>query len=254
MATNFTDINLTGLSNNVYTNRYVGGSDLEAKVHPYIKGYFYIIFELPSIFDNTVIDSASNTLLSAAEGFTPPGDRQIKTEDIQGMGGLDSTFITGQQIDRSFSVQYREYWGAPIFRIHRQWTSIINPIAGGYIKGSNEEANKFSVESYKGKCWVIQTKPVLGNKDKGFNIEDIEKVFYMDGVFPKTDLMSAYDSNITDNSIVRPSIQYSFDGFPLDETDEAVLAKAVDKLNGKVQIDDAGSKSSYEVFKILADS
>ena len=248
----FTNIVINGTNSN-YTNRYIGGSELDSNMHPYIKGYFYTLFELPEIFNNDDSEVVS-TLLSSAEGFTPPGDRQLKTEDIMGMGGLDATFVTGQQIDRSFGVQYRDYWGALIFRIHRKWTSIINPYAGGFIKNSNssDAGNKFQVQAYKGRCWVIQTKPVLGNSEKEFTADDIEKIFFFDGVFPRTDLLSAYDSNITDNSIVKPNIQYSFDGFPLDETDPDVLSNAVIKLNQAVKIDDSNSKSSYKVFAELA--
>jgi len=250
---NFTSIKFDKLSSNIYNNRYLGGSELEANVHPYVKGYFYTIFELPDIFNDTDEANVQKTLLSAAEGFTPPGDRQLKTEDIMGMGGLDATFVTGQQIDRNFSIQYRDYWGAPIFRIHRQWTSIINPYAGGVIKTSTNQdsVNNFESKAYKGKLWVIETKPVLGNSDKEFTEDDVQKVFYFDGVFPRTDLISAYDSNITDNSVVRPNVQYSFDGFPLDETDPVIVTNALTKLNALTKIDNAGSKSSYKVFSDL---
>jgi len=249
---NFTNISLNNLSSNVYNNRYLGGSELESNVHPYIKGYFYTIFELPEIFSTTNQDSAQKTLLSAAEGFTPPGDRQLKTEEIMGMGGLDSTFVTGQQIDRNFSIQYRDYWKAPIFRIHRQWTSIINPYTGGAVKAAESASlNNFDVKSYKGRLWVIETKPVMGNSAKEFEEDDIQKVFYFDGVFPRTDLMSAYDSNISDNSVVRPNVQYSFDGFPLDETTPEILTNATAKLNTLLKIDSASSKSSYKVFSDL---
>jgi len=248
----FTNIDLTKLSANAYTNKYLGGKGLDNTMNPYIKGYFYVIFDLPDIFDTNTSVNVKNTLLSSIEGFTPPGDRQLKTEDLQGMGGIDSSFITGQQIDRTFSLQYREYWGAPIFRIHRQWTNIINPYAGGYIKSTTSGTSTFGSKLYKGRCWVIQTKPVLGNSEKAFDKDDIEKVFFFDGVFPRTDLLSVYDANITDNSVVKPQIQYSFDGFPLDETNSSILENAVTKLN-EYKIDNGPNiKSSYMVFKNLS--
>jgi hypothetical protein len=252
MAINAITFNNTATSS--YTNRYTGGSDLAANANPFIKGYFYILFELPDLFStgNTDTDSKNNLqklLLSSAESYTPPGDRQIKTEDIQGMGGLDSSFITGQTIDRNFSIQYKEFWGAPLFRIHRKWTSIINPYAGGLVKGEYNDIT-FEANSYKGKLWVIQTKPVVGTSDANFKESDIIKVDYFDGVFPRTDLKSIYDSNITDNSIVRPNVQYSFDGFPLDETNDQVLAAAVIKLNSALV--GATTSNSYQVFSNLA--
>lgn len=251
----FNAISFNNVSNAIYGNRYQGGSNLEKSTHPFIKGYFYVIFELPNIFTSGDRSKLTNLLLSSAESYTPPGDRQLKTEDIMGMGGVDATFITGQQIDRNFSIQYKEYWGAPIFRTHRQWTSIIDPYSGGAIKKSSTgSVSNFEIEAYKGQVWVIQTKPVLGNSATNFTLDDIIKVDFMDGVFPKTDLKSIYDSNITDNSLVRPNVQYSFDGFPLDETNDEIKKKALSKLNDMLLIDGTMSDSSYNVFDKLTNS
>jgi len=249
----FNAISFNNVSSAVYGNRYQGGSNLEIDSHPFIKGYFYVLFELPKIFDNSDLNKLQNLLLSSAESFTPPGDRTMKEEVIMGMGGLDSSFITGQQIDRNFSVQYKEYWGSPIFRIHRQWTGIIDPYSGAAIKTGSDEKSKFLTSSYKGKAWVIQTKPVLGTQTNTFELEDIIKVDYFDGVYPKTDLKSIYESNIQDNSLVRPNIQYGFDGFPLDETNDNVKKEALDKLNTILLTDAPTSKSSYNVFKQLTE-
>jgi len=165
----------------------------------------------------------------SAESYTPPGDRQINLQDIQGQGGVDSSFITGQTITREFTIQYKDYWGAPIFRIHRQWTNYINP----YL-GASTIADTFSANEYKGACMVIQTKPIVrqaGDNNINWKANDIIKIDYFDGVQPLTDLKSAYDANITDNSFVKPQVQYKFDGFPLDETNDTVMIKAVNILN-----------------------
>jgi len=218
-------------------NRYLGGANRDTDSHPYVKGYFYVFFGFPlDLFpaaagDQTGFITADQALvytLSAAEGYTPPGDRQLKTEDIMGMGGVDSSFITGQTIDRNFSLMFRDYWGAPIFRIHRQWTQYLNPYFGGVTGMSS--GSVFAPYEYKGTCMVIQTKPVTKLNASDWNAGDIIKVDYFDGVFPITDLKSAYDSNITDNGVARPTVQYRFDGYPLDETNDDVLAKAVDVL------------------------
>jgi hypothetical protein len=220
-------------------NRYLGGYGRTVDSHPYVKGYFYVFFGFPSsIFINGVatptgdspikgvhsinsIDALSYTL-SAAEGYTPPGDRQVKTEDLMGQGGVDASFMTGQTIDRNFSIQYRDYWGSPIFRVHRQWTQYLNPYYGG-----STLATDFAAKEYKGTCMIIQTKPITRVFGSDWVKNDIIKVDFFDGVFPVTDLKSAYDSNITDNSIARPTVQYRFDGFPLDETNPLVMEKAL---------------------------
>jgi len=230
-------------------NRYLGGFGRQEDSHPFVKGYFYVYFNLPSSLftdgdknvDNLMPKKAvaQTYMLSAAEGFTPPGDRQLKYEDVQGMGGVDASFITGQTIDRSFSIQYRDYWGAPIFRAHRQWSSYLNPYYGGVAINTftnSAQGTMFSANEYKGTCMIIQTKPITPKGPSSayahtFKEADIIKVDFFDGVFPVTDLKSAYDSNITDNTIARPTVQYRFDGFPLDETNSMVAASALHLLN-----------------------
>jgi len=218
-------------------NRYLGGAQRTVDSHPYVKGYFYVFFGFPPnlFFDGTSTaegitnESALIYTLSAAEGYTPPGDRQLKTEDVMGMGGVDSSFITGQTIDRNFSLQFRDYWGAPIFRIHRQWTQYLNPYFGGVTGHADGTGTLFQASDYKGTCMIIQTKPVT-KLEGNWSADHIIKVDYFDGVFPTTDLKTAYDSNITDNTIARPTVQYRFDGFPLDETNPEVLNKALQAL------------------------
>jgi hypothetical protein len=217
-------------------NRYLGGFNRQQDSHPYVKGYFYVFFGFPERLFSTNSITKHQALvysLSAAEGYTPPGDRQLKTEDVMGMGGVDASFITGQTIDRNFSLQYRDYWGAPIFRIHRQWTQYLNPYFGGVTDnygGEDSPIPMFMAQEYKGTAMVIQTKPITKRRGNDYGPQDIIKVDFFDGVFPVTDLKSAYDSNITDNSIAKPTVQYRFDGFPLDETNDDVMDKALEVL------------------------
>lgn len=258
-------ITLDGANNNQNhspdINRYLGGARRGVDSHPYVKGYFYVFFGFPTdLFPDSASEESSIIkeramiyTLSAAEGYTPPGDRQLKTEDIAGQGGVDSSFITGQTLDRNFSIQYRDYWGAPIFRIHRQWTQYLNPYIGGATtvrRGDVTQNVEFAPYEYKGTCMIIQTKPVT-LIDTGYSESDIIKVDYFDGVFPTTDLKSAYDSNITDNGIVRPTVQYRFDGFPLDETNPAVRQKALQILNS---VDYNRANASPKIYEDLIES
>ena len=217
-----------------HTNRYSGGAQRTVSDHPFVKGYFYVFFGFPAkLFDNSSgisADSARKYLLTSAEAYTPPGDRQINIGDIQGLGGIGASFITGQTIAREFSIQYKDYWGSPIFRVHKVWANYINPFLG-----VSSVASKFSPQEYKGVCVVIQTKPIARkvgeNTDSDWSADDIIKVSLFDGVQCLTDFNSIYDSNITDNSFVKPVAQYKFDGYPMDETNPDVLNKAVDILN-----------------------
>jgi hypothetical protein len=236
MALNYTD-DFANVSSVNSSNRYLGGSD--KTIHPYVKGYFYVFFEFPPIVAKKVGETNANVggkiLLSLCEGFTPPGDRQLKTETVTGMGGLDADFVTGQTLDRSFSLMYRELWGNPIFVYHRAWTGIIDP----YL-GLNNSGLKFIPKNYKGRVLVIQTKPNIVNStdsDVQVDVRDsIIKVNLFDGVVPITDLSSVYDSNINDNSIVRPTVSYRFDGKDYDETYDGVLSTAESVLSAHIQV------------------
>lgn len=233
MSSFLDNIKLTGGQTNVFADRYQGGQGRGESDHPFVKGYFFVFFGLPStLFGSGGITNATakNYLLSSAEGFTPHADRQIVTQDTQGMGGAGgASFITGQQISRDFSIQYKDYWGSPIFRVHRTWTGYLDPYLGVSVKAKN-----FSASEYKGTCMVIQTKPVarkVGENQEPWSDKDIIKVFFYDGVQCLTDFNSIYDSNIADNSFVKPTAQYKFDGYPLTELNEDVLNSAVTILN-----------------------
>ena len=248
-------------SDDKHANRYTGGS--AQKDHPFIKGYFYVFFGFPSALFETsgsalTGSAAQKYLLTSAESFTPPGDRTLNMQDLQGQGGVDASFITGQTIARDFSIQYKDYWSAPIFRIHKRWANYINP----YL-GVSTVAKDFTPNEYKGVCMVIQTKPVarkgagsdttLASAVEPWQKGDIIKVHLFDGVVSITDFNSIYDANITDNSFVKPVAQYKFDGYPLDETDPDTLTKALAVLNSASLFDktsaaykDLATKSTIE--------
>lgn len=234
MSSFLDSISIDGGNSSNSADRYIGGASRTASDHPFIKGYFYVFFGLPNTLftENGITRSnAKNYLLSSAEGYTPHADRQMMLQDTQGMGGAGgASFIAGQTITREFGIQYKDYWGAPIMRVHRTWTGYLDPYLGTSIV-----AKDFSSSEYKGTCMVIQTKPVArattGGSPQVWATSDIIKVAYYDGVQCLTDLNSAYDSNIMDNSIVRPQVQYRFDGYPLNETNATVLATAVAVLN-----------------------
>ena len=230
-------------------DRFLGGSSVST-YHPYVKGYFYVFFQFPPIVSTYNSNlKKSNTLLSLCEGFTPPGDRQLKTEDVTGVGGVDASFVVGQTIDRGFSLMYRDVWGSPVFVYHRAWTSIIDPFLGGMVEGSATQ--DFVPSEYKGKVLVVQTKPValktstaLGSSSETSakpSAKDIIKVSLFDGVVPITDLNSVYDANINDNSIVKPTIQYKFDGKEYDETVKGVRELALAALSSLTSTRSAAS-------------
>lgn len=223
---------------------YVGGSKRTAADHPFLSGNLYVFFGFPGKIltgtANMEATHAQGTLLTAAEEYTPHADAQIKVVDVEGQGGVGASFIAGRTNSREFTILYKDFWKAPVFRIHRRW-GFINPWLGG-----SDIAGDYSAMEYKGTCMVIQTKPVVRTgtsaDDGGFTNEDIIKIAYYDGVFPKVDLSAVYSANIAENTLIKPSVPYSFDGVPLDETNTKVLEAAVTILN------------TQEVFAQIADT
>jgi hypothetical protein len=239
-----TNLDLSNIVNSgLSANRQISTA---SNVHPYVKGYFYVYFKFPTIVlnrittgDNYSNDKLSNILLALCESYTPAGDRQIKYEDVIGLGDVGSSYITGQTIDRNFSLMFRDLWGSPILKIHRAWTSIIDPIFGGLVRNADDKDEiKFLPSTYKGSVIVIQTKPIAIYEEYTQNkltAEDIVKVDLYTGVFPTTDLSSVYDANITDNSIVRPTITYRFDGAKYDESyDKTLVDTALQLLQSRI--------------------
>ena len=208
-------------------SRYFGGSNL--KDHPYIKGYYQVFFELPSvIFESDDIQNNNAVILTAAtDSYTPHGDRQLQKVDIIGQGNVGSSHISGQQITRDFSITFNEKHKSPVWTIFKRWTSVINPYTG-----VSDILEDFVGEEYKGRCMVVQTKPI--RLDAEVSEEKIQnsiiRISYYDGVFPITDFNSAFDASNQTNDNVSLQAQFSFDGYPLDHTNQKTFNLAVSNI------------------------
>jgi hypothetical protein len=210
-------------------NRYMGGH--KRYNHPFINGYWYIILELPLklIGDETNM-SAVKWLHSTAEGFTPPSRTMTKV-DIPGLGGLGSSYIAGQQLTRTFSVTFREYQNTPVFSTITAWTSVIDYHYGiSPLKGT-----EYIPINYKGAAWVFLCKPTTssGTSDDPSSIakEDIEQLFFFEGVFPEGSPYDAFNSDINTNDSVQLNVSFSFDGWVYGKEHETVMANAIKKIN-----------------------
>ncbi len=212
--------------------RYSGGA--YSKTHSAVKGYFYVLFGLPSLlFTNDKYSSshAKNHLLSNAIQFTPHSDAQINVAEEKGLGGTTSNFITGVTGTTDFSLTFRERFGSPVYRAISLWASYMNP----YL-GASTVAKQFSGDEYKGICMVIQTKPVARGKNLEANTtewtkDDLLQVYIYDGVFPTINPSSAFDSSIEDNSLMQLNVPFKFDGTPLSIVTDGIADQAVQVLN-----------------------
>jgi hypothetical protein len=207
------------------------------KNHPYVSGYWYLVINVPQIIfgDRTV--NTQIWLHSVCESFTPP-TKTIRKEDIPGLGGVGASFITGQDITRTFTITFKEYQHLPIKKIFDMWTGVMD-----HHHGLSPLAGKNWVpRSYKGNCFVILAKPTgynaFRNGKEGMGaigLEDIEDVYFFEGVFPETDPNDGFNSDISSTSFVTHSINFSFDGFPLNSEIPGVAAAALESLDSAIE-------------------
>ena len=205
--------------------RFLGGHGREG--HPYVNGYWQFFVSPPKQLFNGLEPDINIWLHTTAEGFTPPS-RNVNKADVPGQGGLGSSWVTGQSLQRNFSITHREYRDVPLLRIFQLWTSVIIP----HIGISEIPGSRWMGTSYKGHAFVILTKPTgHDGSNSMINRDDIEELFYFDGIWPENEPVDVLQQDISANDIVQYSINYSFDGWPLTKMSEAALNKAIDLLN-----------------------
>lgn len=167
-----------------YLSRYHGGHRRDN--HPYVSGYWYFLVRPPArLFGaegSAMMEKSVDWLFTTAESFTPPS-RNLTKVDVPGMGGLATSYIAGQEIGRTFSIAFREYQELPIMTILQNWTSVLDPNTGVSPLAGDE----YVPANYKGAAFAALCKPTIGNRTGGddkTNLarEDIEQLFYFDGV------------------------------------------------------------------------
>lgn len=228
--------------------RDIGGSFRENQ--PFVSGYFYVFFKIPTLNGNLdANEQIAEWFHSTCEGFSPHSI-MINKEDVPGLGQTGSSFPTSITTNREFSLTFREYRHQPISRGIRAWTAFLNP----HIGASPLSDGAFIPKNYKGQCCVIQTTPTYGGSgcEHDFTIEDIEEVYFYDGVWPTTrpdDTAAA--SDIQSNNFITHSISFSFDNSPLTSQEDLMEAAASLISNRKFM---KGFDKYYEMAKNFASS
>ena len=167
--------------------------------HPYISGYWYLMLKAPEeLGDQQYFAQLFN---STAESFSPPS-RNISKEEIVGFGGIKKQLMVSQEESHSFSIGFRERFGLPVFNVINEWSKYINPVLGNV---------KFN---YKGQCIVILAKPTFSAQ--GYNIaaltsQDIEEVFFFDGVFPESVPVDNLDAELSTNDTKVINVTFNYD-------------------------------------------
>lgn len=217
-------------------NRYMGGHKRSSQ--PYVSGYWYFMILTPDvIFDSTKTSGGAYTdpgsvitttttnaaataaveqqaiekwFHSTAESFTPPSTSLTKM-DVPGMGGLSSSFITGREITRTFTVSFREYTNLPIMTALMRWNSIMDP----YLGVSALTATDWKPSAYKGVAVAFLCKPTVSESTSRDRItfDDVEQIYYFDGVWPESAPHDSFNSDISTNDGVQLSVTFNFDGW-----------------------------------------
>jgi len=248
-------------------SRYHGGYNREN--HVYISGYWYFLVLPPNrLFSNVNGNTQGNTnskqvtnwMHSTAEAFTPP-TRSLKKIEAAGMGGMKSYYVAGQEINREFTVTFKEYQELPIMNILQNWTAVIDPNTGV----SPLSGTEYIPKNYKGVAFVALCKPTIGIRG-GPNYsgesndpltkltrEDIEQLFFFDGVVPKSLPYDSFNTDISNNDGLTLSVAFSFDGYPLLKDSSGVIDNFLSIVSGNAVSTTGGSKynitDTYEHYR-----
>lgn len=232
----------------VAPNRFLGGKGRTNQY--YVGGYFYPIISPPDhIFNGKSVNPAegaglgalsmedsSNALafeqwvLSTCEGFTPhsvtPG-----VVEVVGMGGMGASFMNGRNdVTREFGVTFREIQNLPLIQSMQLWASFANAHYGI----SSVEGDEFIPKNYKGDAYIIICRPTVSGANREITERDVEQIFYYDGVFPKSVPLDQLNQDLQSNETIQLSVQFSFDGYPVDKSDRNMVIRALEELNNRM--------------------
>jgi hypothetical protein len=224
-------VNVIGTNSpDVITRANVGKS----AIHPKIKGYFFVIIDLPDgIFNDQEREFARKWISATATNFTPHS-KTLNLIDLNAMGGVQHSYAAGSTFARDISVTYYEYQNSPIWKIHNKWINMLfDPYTG------MSALNEFTPKEYKGNMIVIKTKPVgamnrytTGNAFSTFTDKHIENVWVYPGIVPQDDQSNAMDDDLAGQTEVMLTYTYRFDGYPLTDDYKPDLKQlAADFLN-----------------------
>jgi hypothetical protein len=210
-------------------SRFIGGH--RRTTQPFISGYWYFLINPPPAIFGTAsnLQQAQKWFHSTAESFTPPS-KMLTMADVPAMGGNASSFVSGAELTRTFSVAFREYQNTPIINALDSWTdSIMNPNVG--VSG----LKNYIPTQYKGSAFAFLVRPTLGDQGKNLvTSQDIEKLYFFDGVVPEGSPHDALAADISGHDSVQVSTTFRFDGWPLTEANPHALTKGLDALNDYV--------------------
>jgi hypothetical protein len=229
------------------TTRFAGGKGFSQQW--YTGGNFYVILQPPDhIFQGSDVAPAAGRAMAdldrghgsnssvfeqwtmaTCESFTPHSVTPGIVEHV-GLGGLKSNFYNGRNdVNNEFSLAFREWQNLPLIQSIMLWASYNN----AYYGITSVDGDQFNPSHYKGDAFIICTKPTVSGQMKELTEQDIDQVYYYDGVMPKNVPLDSFNQDITTSETVQISVQFSFDGYPMDKSERCVVERALEEFNNR---------------------
>jgi len=209
-------------------DRNWGGTAQSVACEPYISGYSFVKWSLPTCLnmfhnwdairtdvtklnDQTESDvwptTPNNLLESACTSVTPPGGTLNKVS-FATLGGGKWAVPGSIDYGNTITLKYTEFSGLPIFRLHRTWCRMIrdNKIGLTGLAGKNgnqmQTQNEYNKRDYSATLLYWTTKP------DGVTVE-----YYAaySGVFPLKDPMDLFNGDINSVDKLEIDIDYNVD-------------------------------------------
>lgn len=197
-------------------DRNFGGTSGTQVADPYISGYHFTTWRLPSYLNDymtkgfmgategnpNIIDNysdAQSVLAATCLSVTPPGGTLNKAEFI-GLGGTKWSVPTNIDYGNSLTCKFVEMTGLPILQIIGGWVKMIrdNKIGLSHLHGFSE----LSKENYAATVFYWTTKP------DGFTVE--YSACYS-GVFPTKDPQDLFTGDVASVDKLEMDIDFNVD-------------------------------------------
>lgn len=201
--------------------RFFGGSAGEAPLDAYVSGFHYLFFVMPNRLqeaiykqiiaskipqnDDTIFGGPAqiaNILNIHNISFTPAGVTLNKTT-VNAMGGRKWNVPTSLDVSDSISINYNEYSGLPIYKIHKYWVSAIrNKDLGGISNLTGSDNGFLSKEDFSARLYYATVRP---------DGKTVETAQLYTGVFPTKIPTDSFGSDVANSDKIDISIDYSHD-------------------------------------------
>lgn len=191
-------------------DRNFGGTNEGMVAEPYISGWQYTKWILPSGFTEIQIPStadgangmsvaqAANVLAATCTSFTPPGGT-LESAEFNALAGAKYSVPTTVTYGNSITAKFVEFSGLPILRILHSWVNMIRDNKSGLTKLQGAEYIK---SKYAGSVLYWTTKP---------DGKTVEFAAAYNGVFPKKDPQDLFPGDIASVDKVEIDCEFNCD-------------------------------------------